>query len=71
MIKPQGCSDSTGLGVFLDHSGQIFSLGWGVGFQCMLVAYPYLKTGIVIMTNIELGIHQSEGIIGDILKSLY
>ncbi len=44
MISPQGCSKWTGLGVFLDDSNenlQIYSLGWGVGFQCMMVCYPY------------------------------
>lgn len=73
MISPQGCSKWTGLGVFLDNSNedlQIYSLGWGVGFQCMLVCYPYRGNGAVIMTNTDLGVHQMEGIIGDILKTL-
>ena len=29
---------------FLDDSNedlQMYSLGWGVGFQCMMVSYPY------------------------------
>jgi hypothetical protein len=42
------------------------SLGWGVGFQCMMVAYPNLKTGLVIMTNTDLGVHQLKGIIGEV-----
>lgn len=73
MITPQGCSDWTGLGVFLDHSGkelEISSLGWGIGFQCMMIAYPYVGTGAVIMTNSDLGVHQSKGIIGEVVKSL-
>ncbi|EJS77153.1 serine hydrolase domain-containing protein [Bacillus cereus] len=73
MISPQGCSKWTGLGVFLDDSNenlQIYSLGWGVGFQCMMVCYPYLGNGAVIMTNSDLGVHQMEGIIGDVLKTL-
>ncbi|MFJ8217949.1 serine hydrolase domain-containing protein [Bacillus cereus] len=73
MISPQGCSKWTGLGVFLDDSDedlQIHSLGWGVGFQCMMVCYPYRGNGAVIMTNADLGVHQMEGIIGDILKIL-
>lgn len=73
LITSQGCKEWTGLGVFLDGSEQdieIASLGWGVGFQCMMVAYPYLETGAVIMTNIDLGVHQLKGIIGEIFDSL-
>ena len=36
----------------------------------MMVAFPYLEKGAVIMTNAELGVHQMEGIIGEIYKSL-
>ena len=71
MISPQGCSKWTGLGVFLDDSDedlQIYSLGWGVGFQCMMVCYPYRGNGAVIMTNTDLGVHQMEGIIGDVVN---
>ncbi|OFD55391.1 penicillin-binding protein [Bacillus mycoides] len=73
MISPQGCSKWTGLGVFLNDSNedlQIYSLGWGVGFQCMMVCYPYRGNGAVIMTNTDLGVHQMEGVIGEVLKML-
>ncbi|MBE7106736.1 beta-lactamase family protein [Bacillus cereus] len=73
MISPQGCSKWTGLGIFLDDSNedlQIYSLGWGVGFQCMMVCNPYRGNGAVIMTNSDLGVHQKDGIIGEILKML-
>ncbi len=73
MITPQRGKSWTGLGVFLESSEkelEITSLGWGVGFQCMMVAFPYLEKGAVIMTNAELGVHQLEGIIGEIYKSL-
>lgn len=73
MITPQRGKAWTGLGVFLNGTGkelEITSLGWGVGFQCMLVAFPYLEKGAVIMTNAELGVHQMEGVIGEIYKSL-
>lgn len=73
MISPQGCSKWTGLGIFLNDSNedlQIYSLGWGVGFQCMVACYPYLGNGAVIMTNSDLGVHQMEGIIGEVLKIL-
>ncbi|WP_102272183.1 serine hydrolase domain-containing protein [Cytobacillus massiliigabonensis] len=72
MITPQGGKSWTGLGVFLEgfqKELEITSLGWGVGFQCMLVAYPYAEKGAVIMTNAELGVHQLQGIIGEIYKS--
>ncbi|WP_042457253.1 serine hydrolase domain-containing protein [Neobacillus dielmonensis] len=72
LISSQGCKEWTGLSVFLDHSKEeleISSLGWGMGFQCMMVAYPYRGTGFVIMTNTDLGVHQLEGIIGDIYQS--
>ncbi|MCU7667536.1 serine hydrolase domain-containing protein [Bacillus thuringiensis] len=73
IITPQRGKSWTGLGVFLEGSEkelEITSLGWGVGFQCMMVAFPYLEKGAVIMTNTELGVHQLEGIIGEIYKSL-
>lgn len=72
MISQQGGREWTGLGLFLDGSDQkieISSLGWGVGFQCMMVAYPHLEKGVVIMTNIDLGVHQLKGIIGEIYNS--
>lgn len=73
VISPQEGKSWTGLGVFLEGSEkelEITSLGWGVGFQCMMVAFPYLEKGAVIMTNAELGVHQMEGMIGEIYKSL-
>jgi CubicO group peptidase (beta-lactamase class C family) len=73
MITVQGGKSWTGLGVFLDGSEEeieISSLGWGVGFQCMMVAYPHLGTGLLIMTNTDLGVHQLKGIIGEIYHSL-
>ncbi|SET50195.1 CubicO group peptidase, beta-lactamase class C family [Salinibacillus kushneri] len=73
MITPQKGKSWTGLGVFLDgfeKEQEISSLGWGVGFQSMMVAFPYLEEGAVIMTNAELGVHQMEGIIGEIYKAL-
>ncbi|KOP78752.1 penicillin-binding protein [Lysinibacillus sp. FJAT-14745] len=74
LFHPQGCKEWTGLGVFLDGTDdnlEFSSLGWGVGFQCMLVAYPYLQQGIVMMTNTDTGMHQMKGIMGEIYHSLY
>ncbi|WP_413382012.1 serine hydrolase domain-containing protein [Alkalihalobacillus sp. 1P02AB] len=61
-----------GLGLFLDRENEqleISSLGWGVGFQSMLIYYPSLEKGFVIMTNTDLGVHQTKGLIGDIYQS--
>jgi len=72
MIQPQGDKNWTGLGIFLDQSEnglEISSLGWGVGFQCMMVAFPHTGSGLVIMTNTDLGVHQMKGIIGDIYRA--
>ncbi|WP_455675441.1 serine hydrolase domain-containing protein [Pradoshia sp.] len=72
MITPQGCKPFTGLGVFLDGAGrelEVSSLGWGLGFQCMMVCYPYKETGLIIMTNTDMGVHQMKGIIGEIYRS--
>ncbi len=44
MVCSQGNTEWSGLGLFLNHTAQeveISSLGCGVGYQCMLVAYPY------------------------------
>ncbi|MGE7672918.1 serine hydrolase domain-containing protein [Lysinibacillus sp. NPDC094403] len=74
LFRSQGCKEWTGLGVFLDGTDEkleFSSLGWGVGFQCMLVAYPYLEQGLVMMTNTDTGMHQMKGIMGEIYHSLY
>lgn len=72
MITPQGSKGFAGLGVFLDGSGreiEISSLGWGAGFQCMLLAYPYQESGFIIMTNTDMGVHQMKGLIGEVYHS--
>ena len=72
VITPQGCKEWAGLGTFLDKNEQgleISSLGWGVGFQCMMVAYPQSQSGLVIMTNTDLCVHQLKGIIGEIYRA--
>ena len=72
LIRPQGCKEWMGLGVFLDGAGEqleISSLGWGVGYQCMLVAYPHLGKGFVAMINTDTGVHQMQGLLGEIYRS--
>ncbi|WP_430791454.1 serine hydrolase domain-containing protein [Virgibacillus flavescens] len=73
MITPQKDKSWTGLGMFLEGAErelEITSLGWGVGFQCLLAAFPHSEKGAIIMTNAELGVHQMEGVIGEIYRSL-
>lgn len=72
LCRPQGCKEWASLGVFLDGTGEkleFSSLGWGTGFQCMLVAYPFLEQGLIIMTNTDTGTHQMKGIMGEIYHS--
>lgn len=72
LITSQGGKEWSGLSVFLDKVGnelEITSLGWGVGYQSMMVAFPYLNKGAVIMTNADLGVHQLDGIIGEIYQA--
>lgn len=55
MITPQYSSPWAGLGVFLDHLDrnlEVTSLGWGIGYQSMLI------------------VHQSKGLIGELINSL-
>jgi len=73
LLAPQGCSKWTGLGVFLDFSDEqveMTSLGWGIGFQSMMIAYPRLGKGAVIMMNSDPGVHQLKALIGEIVKAL-
>ncbi|UOQ44535.1 beta-lactamase family protein [Halobacillus salinarum] len=73
MVTSQGCSEWTGLGVFIDPSGdllEISSLGWGAGYQSLMAAYPFAGRGAIVMTNADLGVHQLEGLIGEILPHI-
>lgn len=36
-----------------------------MGYQCMLMGYPCLKTGVVLRTNTDSGVHQPKGFIGE------
>ncbi|WP_053375281.1 serine hydrolase domain-containing protein [Paenibacillus sp. FJAT-27812] len=73
MLTGYGCAPFAGLGVFLSEaSGEscMLSKGWGIGYQCMLAAYPRLKSGIVVMTNAEPGKPQEEALIGEIIRTV-
>lgn len=73
MLTGYGCNQAVGLGVFLPPTNEkpyLVSQGWGVGFQCMLVAYPHLRSGIVVMTNSEPGKPQNEALVGKVLREI-
>lgn len=69
MITSQGCFQWTGLGVFLDTVNdrlEFSSLGWGMGYQCMLIAYPDTGKGAVLMMNADPGVHQNQSLLGQL-----
>jgi CubicO group peptidase (beta-lactamase class C family) len=73
MLTSQGCAPWAGLGVFLRGEGtqmRMSSLGWGVGFQCMLATYPYLRGGGVVMTNSDPGYPQEKALTGELVTSV-
>ncbi|KPL58858.1 serine hydrolase domain-containing protein [Rossellomorea vietnamensis] len=74
MLTPQFGKEWKGLGVFRDihEKGiEVSSIGWGVGFQGMMVAFPNEGEGLVIMTNTDTGVHQLKGLIGEVYRSYY
>lgn len=71
MLEGFGCDKAAGLGVFVQQDNDepyFVSKGWGVGFQCMLLAYPRLQSGIVVMTNSDPGKPQNEALTGEIIR---
>jgi CubicO group peptidase (beta-lactamase class C family) len=74
MLTPQFGKEWMGLGVFRDTNEkgmEVSSLGWGVGFQSMVVAFPDEESGLVIMTNTDTGVHQLKGLIGEVYRAYY
>ncbi|MFM9278201.1 serine hydrolase domain-containing protein [Paenibacillus jiagnxiensis] len=71
MLTGYSSAQFAGLGVFLSKAKEepyMMSKGWGVGYQCMLIAYPRLRCGMVIMTNSEPGKPQEEAFIGEAIQ---
>lgn len=63
--------DWLGLGCFLEENSfglEVSSLGWGEGYQSMVVFYPKQMKGLVVLTNRDLGVHQLKGFCGDIYQ---
>ncbi|UXH45163.1 beta-lactamase family protein [Rossellomorea vietnamensis] len=74
LLTPQFEKEWMGLGAFRDTHEigiEVSSLGWGVGFQGMMVAYPNEGAGLVIMTNTDTGVHQLKGLVGEVYRAYY
>lgn len=70
MVRGQASTAWAGLGTFVGgETGRvrITSLGWGVGFQCMLRAYPHRGDAVVVMTNSDPGRPQEEALTGQLV----
>jgi CubicO group peptidase (beta-lactamase class C family) len=71
MLAGNGCVEGVGLGVFVSRDQAepyLVSKGWGIGFQCMLLAYPRLQGGVVVMTNSDPGKPQHESLVGEVIR---
>lgn len=70
-LTKTGGASWLGLGCFLDETKagiEIFSQGWGEGYQTMLMIYPETQKGIVILTNKNSGIEQLKGFCGEVFQ---
>lgn len=73
MTTGYGCNKGVGIGIFLSSANgepYLFSQGWGIGYQSMLVLYPRQNGGIVVMMNSEPGKPQNESLIGEVIRGL-
>jgi CubicO group peptidase (beta-lactamase class C family) len=73
MLDGSGCESFVGMGVFLEQNEghtSFISKGWGVGYQCMLAAYPHLRGGVVVMTNSEPGKPQEKALVGEVIRDI-
>jgi CubicO group peptidase (beta-lactamase class C family) len=73
MLTGFGFDQAVGLGVFVPQDQEepyLVSKGWGIGFQCMLLAYPRLQNGVVVMTNSDPGKPQHESLVGEVIRQI-
>ncbi len=73
MVRGQVSTAWAGLGTFVGGSterARLTSMGWGVGFQCMLRAYPQSGEAVVVMTNCDPGRPQDEALTGELVNAL-
>ncbi|GAK13163.1 serine hydrolase [Geomicrobium sp. JCM 19039] len=69
MCTPLPSAPWAGLGIFFEGD-VVNSLGWGEGFQGMVVLDRKTKVSAIVLTNHNSGRHQREGFIGDVVDYL-
>lgn len=70
MARGQPSTLWAGLGTFVGGSAErprLTSMGWGVGFQCMLRSHPRSGEAVVVMTNSDPGRPQEEALTGQLV----
>ena len=70
MVRGHATTEWASLGGFVTGSAErtrLTSMGWGVGFQCMLRAYPRTGDAVVVMTNCDPGRPQEEALTGHLV----
>lgn len=73
MIRGHASTAWAGLGAFVSGGAErtrLTSMGWGVGFQCMLRAYPHTGDAVVVMTNCDPGRPQDEALTGHLVNGI-
>lgn len=73
LVRGQGPSPWAGLGAFVAgpaNDVRLTSLGWGVGFQCALRAYPHRGDAVLVMTNCDPGRPQEEALTGRLVQAV-
>lgn len=61
-----------GLGCFLDDTKrgpELSSLGWGIGYQSMVISLPNQQESLVVLTNKDSGKHQMESFCGAVYRN--
>ena len=67
-----GSEPTVGRGVFLpalDGATCVQSHGWGIGFQCLLRAYPEHGEAVVVMIDADPGVPQGESLVGQVVEA--
>ncbi|WP_214781060.1 serine hydrolase domain-containing protein [Exiguobacterium sp. S3] len=69
LFTPSSTNAEVGHGLFINPNkpGKGFSFGWGIGFQCLLVMEKDSSKGFICLSNRNEGVHQFEGLIGQLL----
>lgn len=73
MVRGHASTEWASLGGFVSGGAErtrLTSMGWGVGFQCMLRAWPRTGDAVVVMTNRDPGRPQEEALTGHIVDGV-